>query len=839
MANLPGPAGLPHEPEAVAESIWQAPLVPVALAGTAGVALDRLIGVPFAFSVLLGGLALVAFGIWRPSRPGLVYLALAWVALGAGYHHLRRDLYRDDDVGHLAADTPQPVRLRGVLEDEPRRQPAPPPQPLRSQAQGPSAATVVAVSHLLEAGRERRVSGRVRLVVTGPDQRLLPGLHPGDEVEVRGRMVRFAGRSNPGEFAFAAYWHDRGVHALVTARQGNAGVKRLSVGWPLSLQGWLGVIRGQAHERLDSALEGRSTAGLARALLLGEGAPLTQDDWGKYIRTGVVHVLAISGQHLVVVALFLWFAARLVGVRQRYAAVFIALVLLGYALVTGGRPPALRSAVGACAVCGGLVLGRPAVPANLFALAWLVVAVVDPADLTSSGCQLSFLSVAVLCYATGWLARRDDDPLAEVIDRSRPAWLRVLRGLGRRVYESYAVCVVVWLAITPLAAYHYGTLAPAALLLGPPLTLLTSIALLAGFVLLAVAGWSGWVAWLPACLVHYSLAACEWLVDLADRWQTHVYVGELPLWWVAAFCAALLAFLTQPALRQRWRWAAPAGLAWVCLALVTGAAPRPADELRCTFLAVGHGGAAVLELPDGRTLLYDAGSMRGPDVAGRAIAPFLWSRKIQRLDEVILSHADLDHFNGLAGLVERFAVGRVLTSPTFEDKKNEAVAHTLEVLRRRRIPHETIRAGDKLSAGGVTLRVLHPPLHFKGSSENSRSVVLEVQHQGCRLLLTGDLEAEGLQRVLRLPPRKVDVLMAPHHGSHRVDGAALLRWCRPRLVVSCQGPPRSPGKAEAIYKRAGVEFWTTHAQGAITVRSGPAGLVVETFRDGQRWRPGS
>src|SRR5262249_48488913 len=82
---------------------------------------------------------------------------------------------------------------------------------------------------------------------------------------------------------------------------------------------------------------------------------------------------------------------------------------------------ALRSAVGACAVCGGLVLGRLAVPANLFALAWLVVAVVDPADLTNSGCQLSFLSVAVLCYATGWLARRDDDPLPPVIDPTPPA----------------------------------------------------------------------------------------------------------------------------------------------------------------------------------------------------------------------------------------------------------------------------------------------------------------------------------------------------------------------------------------------------------------------------------
>jgi competence protein ComEC len=842
MANLPGPAGLAHEPEALAESIWRAPLVPAALAFTAGIVLDRLFTIPFLFSLLLGGGCIAAFLTTRlggPARLGLVYLFLAGVALGLAYHHYRRDLYRDDDIGHLAGETPQPIRFRGVLDDEPKRMPGTPFQPLRSQPMPPTTVTVVSVTHLIEAGgRERPVSGRVRLRVTG-EGRLLPDLHPGDEVEVRGRMVRLASRSNPGEFDQAAYWHERGIHAHVDARQGNAGIKPLAVGWPWSLQGWLGLIRGGAHDLLDRALEGRSTAGLARALLLGEGAPMSQEEWSKYIRTGVVHVLAISGQHLVVVACFLWAAARLFGVRQRHAALFIALVLLGYALVTGGRPPALRAAVGACMLCLGLVIGRPVVPANLFALAWLVVAVVAPGDISEGGCQLSFLSVAVLAYATGWLVSRDEDPLEQVIDQSRPAWLRRLRGLGRGMYESYAVCFIVWIAITPLAAFHYGTLAPAALLLGPPLTLLTSIALLAGFVLLAVAGWSSWLAFFPAWIVHHSLNACEVLVDLAEVYPMHVWIGSQPTWLVAIFCAALLAFLTQPPLRQRWRWAVPGGLGWLCLVLLLGAAPRlQQEEFRCTFLAVGHGGAIVMELPDGRTVLYDAGSLRGPDVAKGAIAPYLWARKIHRIDDVILSHADLDHFNGLAGLVERFAIGRVLTSPTFADKQNAAVNYTLDLLSRRGIPHEMISAGDELSASGVTLRALHPPSYFKEGTQNAQSVVLEVRHGEHALLLTGDLEAEGLSLFLRLPPRKVDVLMAPHHGSHRVDGSALVRWCRPRLVVSCQGPPRSMGKAEAMYRQAGVEFWTTQTQGAITVRSGPDGLVVETFRDGQRWRPG-
>ncbi len=208
-------------------------------------------------------------------------------------------------------------------------------------------------------------------------------------------------------------------------------------------------------------------------------------------------------------------------------------------------------------------------------------------------------------------------------------------------------------------------------------------------------------------------------------------------------------------------------------------------------------------MPDGRVLLYDTGSMRGPDVTARVVAPFLWSRKIRRIDDVVLSHADLDHFNGLADLVDRFAIGRVLCSSTFEDKATAGVRHTLRELQRRGVPIDHLVAGQRLLASGVVLEVLHPPAGFEGSNENSRSIVLEVKHGGHVLLLTGDLEGEGLAEVLSLPRRRVDVLAAPHHGSHRIDVTALATWCRPGLVVSCQGAPRARGGRRGCIARAG------------------------------------
>ena len=272
----------------------------------------------------------------------------------------------------------------------------------------------------------------------------------------------------------------------------------------------------------------------------------------------------------------------------------------------------------------------------------------------------------------------------------------------------------------------------------------------------------------------------------------------------------------------------------MCVGLVGGAARATPDELRVTFLAVGHGGCIVLETPDGRTLLYDAGSMAGPELVRRQVAPFLWSRGVRRIDEVFLSHADLDHFNGVPALLERFSVGQVTLTPTFADKSTPGVTLMLDELERHGVRVRIARAGDLFSAGGVRLEVLHPPERGPDGPENARSLVLSVKHLGHSLLLTGDLEKAGLERVLGLPKQRVDVLMAPHHGSRASNNPTLAAWASPKLVVSCQGPPRWPPKGNDPYEARGATVWGTWPHGAVTLHSHRSGLVAETFKTGQR-----
>jgi competence protein ComEC len=653
-------------------------------------------------------------------------------------------------------------------------------------------------------------------------------MHPGDEVELTGQLSRFHPTANPGGFDTERYWRDRRVRAQLVIRQTADALTVRQRNWFTSATGWMGALRAWGQTTLTAALPQR-TQGVACALLLGEGAPMTRADWDRYARTGIIHILAISGQHLVILAAGLGFVFRVLGTRQRSATVVIVVVLVAYALVTGGRPPALRAAVTAAGACIALLLRRPTQASNLLALAWLVVALVNPTDVFDPGCQLSFVAVAVLRWGTGGLLEPSTDPLDRLVEQNRPVWERVLRWCGREVALAYLVSVIVWITVSPLVAYHMHMIAPVAVPLGPPVSMLATLALFFGFAVLLLSAVHPLLALPLGWLVHWLLLGCEMLVNLADNLSTHHSVPDVPLWWVAIFYVGLLAGLTQAPLRLRWGWCTVGSLGWLCVGLMCGLFPSPPEGFRCTFLAVGHGGCTVIETADGRTFLYDAGAIGGPEVTRRHIVPFLQQRGIRRIDEVFLSHADLDHFNGLVGLLDLVAVGQVTRTPSFPDKDNRAIRHTLAELERRAIPVRVTKAGDRFRAGAVTLEVLHPPAVGPEGNENTRSMVLLVRHEDHRILLTGDLEGAGLERVVELEAPSVAVMQAPHHGSHRVDAAALTRWCRPELVVSCQGPPRGAARAPAIYAGAGARFWSTHEHGAVTVSGNADELRAETF----------
>jgi competence protein ComEC len=356
------------------------------------------------------------------------------------------------------------------------------------------------------------------------------------------------------------------------------------------------------------------------------------------------------------------------------------------------------------------------------------------------------------------------------------------------------------------------------------------VALVSGFLTIVV-GPLGPVAELPAWVTTQALSAAGWLARQAVTVPGgSVFTSAPPSWWMVGFYVLLAAGVL---LDRRWQnHFILVLLGWVVFGLIRPSASRDSSELRVTFLAVGHGGCAVLECPDGRCLMYDAGSTVGPAMIRRVVAPYLWHRGVTRIDELFVSHADTDHFNGVAALLERFPVGQITLTPSFAEKPTPEVAAALHAFESHRIPVRVAVAGDRFVADDVTLDVLHPPPVGPPGIENERSLVLAVHHAGHTVLLTGDLEKAGTARVVGLPPRPVDVMMAPHHGSRAALTRELLDWGRPRFVVVSRGAERGNTVGPADTRPA--TLWDTWNAGAVTIRSHSTGVIAEAFRTGDR-----
>jgi competence protein ComEC len=839
-------------------SVWQAPLVPAALILTLGIVLDRNFSIPFPFSLLILFAGLIAWSICSigsreeksgRQKVGLIYLWLALAGFGAAHHHWQRDSFAPNDIGNFATSDPQPVRARGIISEEPSIRWQSKYDPLRSFPGLESTRAGLRVFQIMGTDDWIQTSGQAQLIVSGP----LQDIHVGDEVEVDGRLIAPQGPANPGELDTSSYLRDRHIRAIINVRKTSRAVHLVQENWKWTVAGRLAMIRSWGERQLQEVLS-ENQAPMAMALLLGEGSALGSEGWEKYVRNGVIHILVISGQQLMILSAFIWGVFRVLGIRRRRSAWLVGLFLLVYAVMTGGRPPAMRAAVIMGVWCLAVYLRRPVFSANSLALAWIVVTLINPTDIFAIGCQLSFLAVIILHWGTSLWRELNPDPLQRLIEESRPPWIRVIRWVGKRILITYAITGLVLVLQAPLVASHTHLISPIALLISPLLIFLITISLISGFLLLFSCTFFLPFTPLLGFLTQVTLNACEKVVDWSDglAWG-HWYVSDVPAWWLWVFYTVLLAMLTQHLLRKHWRWGGLAGLGWLCIGLViaspfvSGSSPfrgfrqdLAEDELRCTFLAVGHGGCTVLEMPDGRTVLYDSGAMEGPDVTRRQIAPFIWRRGIRRIDEVILSHADLDHFNGLPALLDRFAVGQITSTPSFADKSTPGVRETLAAIERHGIPLRIVKAGEKLSAGTVEIDVLHPPQNGPEGKENFRSLVLVIRHAGHSIMLTGDLEGPGLTRVVDLPPPRVDVLMAPHHGSRAggqselVNRTDLALLTRPWIIVSCQGLPLSSPSKPIPYAISGSWYLGTWPHGAVTIRSYPGQLEVETFKTRQR-----
>jgi competence protein ComEC len=635
---------------------------------------------------------------------------------------------------------------------------------------------------------------------------LAGAVHPGERWLFTVRLRQLHGHFNPHGFDYEAWLTERGIGATGYVR--SRGAQRL-LGRRDGLADRIEGAREAVRDRFKRVLGETPSAGILAALAVGEQRAIANEEWRLFSRTGVTHLMSISGLHVTLVSgLCAWLVSALwrrvprlaLALPARKAGALAAIAAaLAYTLLAGFAVPAQRTFFMVTVVALALWSGRIASPVRTLALALAVVTAVDPWAVLQPGFWLSFGAVALIFYvAAGWTGR-EPAPLA---------WLRV----------QWAITV----GLAPAALFLFSQISvvgPLANAIAIPLVsvVITPLALLAA--ILPVDALLHLSEWLTQWLLEY----LDWCAQLpAAAWQQHA-----PPPWATLLAFAGVAWLLLP---RGFPWRAGGVTLMVPAFALPAPAPAP-GEAWVTTLDVGQGLAVVVRTAN-RTLLYDTGPAFGAeaDSGERIVGPYLRATGVARLDALVLTHNDTDHTGGAWSVLADFEVERVLHSLPAAHPVLALAAATQRCVR-----------GMAWEWDGVSFEMLHPAPTSAARRRNDESCVLRVRTAGGAMLLTGDIERGAEAELARAVLARADVLLVPHHGSRTSSSGEFLAAVQPRHAVTAVGYRSRFGHPHpevlGRYAAAGLDPLRTDRDGAVTVRlaAGAPSLEAERARRPRYW----
>jgi competence protein ComEC len=670
-------------------------------------------------------------------------------------------------------------------------------------------------------------------------------LRPAQRWRMTVRLRRPHGTFNPAGFDSELWMLEQGIRATGYVRDGaGQAAPQCLQGAVWQLNPMIDRLRDGLRARMQQQLQDRRYGGVIVALVMGDQGLIAQSDWTLFNRTGISHLVSISGLHITMIAGLVALAAgacwrlwpRLLAASpvQTVRAIAGASGALGYCLLAGWGVPAQRTFVMLATVALALVLRMRLSAAAVLSAAAAVVCLWDPWAVTAAGFWLSFGAVACIFLAFNGRLANPGDPDSECSALDPERWLRRLRAwrssLAHLLREAARVQIAVTIGLVPLTLVLFqqvSLISPVANAVAIPLVsyLVTPLALI-GALACCLGDWA-----LPAAqlllLASHALFEClagllTWLVRLPYSW-----IGfAAPAGWTVGVAALGILWLLAPA---GWplRWV---GAVWLVPAFVMPPERPGPGALWLTALDVGQGMALVLETAED-TLVFDTGPRlsEDADAGARVVVPYLRARGIDRIGLMVVSHLDSDHSGGTQSLIDAIEVERVLTSI---DQHHPMLSAVRGVQR--------CEAGQRAALGALQLTVLNPPASLyqrPRATTNARSCVILVQLGATRALLTGDVPAHEEAGIVASfgPNLSAQFLVAPHHGSRTSSSELFVAAVQPHWVSVQAGYRSRFGHPHpdvvARYAQHGAQMVRSDWSGAARWRFGADGSVrLEQWR---------
>jgi len=622
-------------------------------------------------------------------------------------------------------------------------------------------------------------------------------LRYGDRVVVRKSIRPFSFPRNPGLFDYNQYLRQNGYIGSVYVRTKDIIIIGKNCGNPV-----LARLVMPARRYLIQTIEqhiGGPEGSLILGLLLGEKTSLPEPLRFAFTASGLWHLLAVSGLHIGIVISALYLVLAALGIRGWWRFAILSGATLFYCLIAGFSPAPVRAAFMALSGLLSFPLQRRSTPFTNLSVAGIILLFLDPRALFNAGAQLSFVAtmaiIRVLPLVYEWLAR-----------------IKPNRVLRQYIIVPTAASLAATIGTAPLLLHHFCQFQPlsflSSLLVVPIVSLLLPLALLVCLSNLLNAGLAG----IFAQTLKLLLALALFLITHLGRLKVLLIQPGKLAWPGVFYLYGLLILLLnwhREWSRTAFRICLTAGLVFV---IWRSALTRP--QTRITFLDPGRGDAVLVEDTLGRKLLIDAGIDKT-----NVLPDLLLSRGIKRLDAVILTHPDRDHYGGLLDLSSRVKINHLIVPALKGDTVYQKLLHQLE-LNGTRIT--VAGKGAKVLGFGYEISLVWPDeltrwLYSRNLlPTNSISIVTLIEYQGFTMLFTGDCESfDALTDAVR--NQDINLLKSPHHGSRKGNPITLYQTISPEYVVVLGRYP-TPARLEHFLPHLGIEYYNTRRDGGIILK---------------------
>ncbi len=661
-------------------------------------------------------------------------------------------------------------------------------------------------------------------------------LHYGDTIEVEGILRQAKGKRNPGGFDYRAYLARRQIFGILYPSR-DLEIKPIhQSGFPLLR--WMERLRRRVESVTDKMYgDTRAHAQLLKGMLLGKRSGISDVTIGVFQNSGVLHILAVSGLHVGLIAAVCFFGFSLFHLPEKVTCFLTITAVIVYACLVGFRTSVLRASLMVILYLIGVIIDRDVDSFNLLAFVALVLLLINPAQLWDVGFQLTFAATGSIVYLlpkwNNFITHRLPILNSQTKNRTKIAlkWLMTLFG----------VTLSAQVGATLIIAWHFYRAYPIGLIASPIVVQLAALIVPVGLISIILG-----MIWLPFAIPfvyanHLFLFMLLGIIEFFAKLWSPIKMTRPSFGLIAVYIAGCLAVA-----HWRWAWerrrkAALIGLAVLAIWIWDMANRNRGNLLEITFLDVGQGDAAFVRFPDGKTMLIDSGinSLRidkskdgsvkwvGFDSGERILDPFLCHEGIFKLDLLLLSHPDNDHGGGFAHILREFDVGRVLGVPHQNLRaKTHQVLH--EIIDLKGIPHELGYAGPIDLTSTAQLELLHPfdeaSTNLTDRDVNDDSLVLKLTYGTVNILFTGDIEQDAELRLIESrKDLKSEIIKVPHHGSRTSSTAEFLDAVRPRYAIFSLGERNRYGfPADAVIKRyrdRNCRVLRTDRLGAIRLRT--------------------